>query len=185
MRYYVYLIRDPRNLDPIYVGKGYDDRMFDHWSMMCRGACENPKLYNKLTKIFTSGFIEPVYEILFRSDNEKLAFAMEVFWIFVIGLENLCNLTGGGRQPPSRIGSRMTEETRRKMSNSAKNVSEDLRKKRIENLTKAHSDPEVKKRRYEKLSRTLNIPEIKESRSIAIRLGKAEAKARRQLLCLN
>lgn len=57
---------------------------------------DNPKLYNKLTQIFLAGYSAPIYQKWFTTTDEDLAYAMEVFWIAVIGRENLCNLTDGG-----------------------------------------------------------------------------------------
>jgi hypothetical protein len=98
-KYDVYAIVDPRNNLPIYIGKGKvsNKRMYDHWRLMTRGCDRrNPKLYNKLTKIFLAGYRAPIYKILLRTNDQTLAYAMEAFWITVIGRENLCNLKEGG-----------------------------------------------------------------------------------------
>jgi len=102
MRYYVYVIIDPRNQQPIYVGKGTRNRMYKHWSYMMNGTTgrSNMKLYNKLTSIFRHGYTRPIYRKLFKTNDEQLAYAMEVFWIAVIGRKTLCNLTDGGDRLP-------------------------------------------------------------------------------------
>jgi group I intron endonuclease len=95
--FYVYLLRDPRNFAPIYVGKGSNGRMHEHWKNMLIGKPRgNPKLHNKLTSIFRAGYSAPIYEVLLQCEDEKACFLSERFFITTFGRETLCNLTDGG-----------------------------------------------------------------------------------------
>jgi hypothetical protein len=70
--------------------------MYDHWKLMLSDNPTNKKLHNKLTAIFRAGYESPLYDLIFETGGNQLAYAMEVFWIAVIGRKNLCNLTDGG-----------------------------------------------------------------------------------------
>lgn len=74
--YYVYVLIDPRNDQPFYVGKGKDDRVRRHyynWS-----SIDKSNLYKsrKIKKLQRMGY-EPRYEILFESENENAIFKKE------------------------------------------------------------------------------------------------------------
>jgi hypothetical protein len=111
--YYTYVLRDPRDFEPIYVGKGYGKRIWSHWQHMLAGRQgTNRKLYNKLTSIFQAGYSAPIYEKWLECADEKLCLWMERFLIKSIGRKDLCNLSDGGEGPSGAIRS---EETLRKM----------------------------------------------------------------------
>jgi NUMOD3 motif len=135
--FYVYLIRDPSNFEPIYFGKGQGDRMLKHWkNILCGKPYNSVKLYNRLTSIFRSGYQAPIYEKLLECEDEKACFLLERFMINTIGRETLCNLTDGGEGPSGWIHSEeirerlrishlgqsrpLTEVTRKKMSDAKK-----------------------------------------------------------------
>ncbi len=127
--FYVYVIKDPRTGDPIYVGKGTGGRMRFHWWQMTADdkPIWNPKLRNKLTSIFRMGYTAPIYEKWFESTDERLCFWMERFWINVLGRENLCNLSDGG---DGGFGHEVSIETREKLriANTGKILSEEHRR---------------------------------------------------------
>jgi hypothetical protein len=105
--FYTYLLRDPRNFEPIYVGKGRGRRMYVHWNLMLSGnKGRNPKLYSKLTSIFRAGYLAPIYEKWLDKATEALAFWMERFLIKSIGRKDLCNLSDGGEGPSGSIKSK-------------------------------------------------------------------------------
>jgi hypothetical protein len=94
--FYTYVLKDPRSLEPIYVGKGCGRRMYTHWEEMLKGRpAYNPKLRAKLRSICRDGY-QPIYEIALTSTNEYECFAFECDLIEFYGRENLCNLTDGG-----------------------------------------------------------------------------------------
>jgi uncharacterized protein len=75
LQYYVYALIDPRDEKPFYVGKGKDNRVFDH--LEC--ALESPKAsdkYEKIREILNSG--SPVTHIIIKHGlTEKAAFQVE------------------------------------------------------------------------------------------------------------
>jgi hypothetical protein len=138
--FYTYLIVDPRNMEPVYVGKGSNRRMKEHWQCMLRDQRNvNRRLFNKLTDIFVAGFTSPIYVTLFETPFQNAAFAMEAFWIAVIGRWNLCNIRDGGGSSEyapetgeaiSRAlkGIKRSDETRKNMSIAKLNMSDEHRK---------------------------------------------------------
>lgn len=110
--FYTYLYTDPKNNNPIYVGKGQDKRAWAHFKTVF-----NPRLTYLLKKRTKEGFIiEPV---LTYWPSEKAAFAGEIFWIATYGREDLgkgtlFNRTDGGDSPPSAKGLKRTKEWKEK-----------------------------------------------------------------------
>lgn len=112
--YYVYEIIDPRTNHIIYVGKGKGQRYLVHEKRAVQNKKDiNPKLANKLRKIFSEG-LQPMYIFVQKGLTEEEAYALEQQLTFEIGLDNLCNLKHGGTN-----GATFTEETREKMRQSA------------------------------------------------------------------
>lgn len=111
-QFYVYIYSDPsRNFEPIYVGKGYGLRAYEHLS---RG--DNHPLINRLKKMKSNG-IEPLIEKI-EVSNEEFAFMLECGLIKQFGrkkLKNgtLLNLTDGGEGVSGLV---ISEESRQKMS---------------------------------------------------------------------
>ena len=109
MKYYTYLFKDIDNT-PIYVGKGCAKRWMHH-----RGASTHlGKLLRKRKK---QGFL--ITPTITYHATEKVALAMEIFWIAVYGREDLgtgtlFNLTEGGEAPS------FNSTTKKKMSESQK-----------------------------------------------------------------
>lgn len=54
LKYYVYLLVDPETDEPFYVGKGYNNRVFDHIKCELGAEHETPK-YNKIVSIKKKG----------------------------------------------------------------------------------------------------------------------------------
>lgn len=128
--YYVYQIVDPRSDLIIYVGKGKDQRYLVHQKRVLQGKKDiNPKLANKLRKIFDEGF-QPGYVFVQKDMSEDDAYALEQKITVEIGLDNLCNLKYGGTN-----GAKFTSDVRAKMSHSAQ-----LKDKSV------YADPERRRR---------------------------------------
>lgn len=75
LQYYVYALIDPRDKKPFYVGKGKDNRVFDH--LQC--AIENPTAsdkYEKIREIVNSGLLV-THVIIKHGLTEKAAFQVE------------------------------------------------------------------------------------------------------------
>lgn len=114
-KYYVYLLINPSNNQPFYVGKGQNDRMYYHEKYVKKNKMGgNKHLYFKIKKILNSGN-NVQYKKLFTDIDEKTAYKLEKLTIKNIGIKNLCNLTDGGE---GCIG---TEIIRYKQSISMKN----------------------------------------------------------------
>jgi hypothetical protein len=86
---YVYLLIDPTNDEIFYVGKGKNNRVFDH--------LDDPKNTGKskrIEQIRTFGE-EPKIEILVHGLNDETALKVESAIIDLLGLSNLTNLQSG------------------------------------------------------------------------------------------
>ena len=102
--WYVYRIKDPRIIPPRvrYVGKGTGNRMYQHAKdakiLLKRGTPKAMMSLSCLHKWFIELWdedLEPAYEIIYRTDDEDKAYAVEAEQIRRIGLERLLNETYG------------------------------------------------------------------------------------------
>ena len=106
--YYIYVYLDPRkpgkysfenltfSYEPMYIGKGKDNRDMYHW----RYCCDNEILRRKLVKIKNLD-LEPIVMRIQDRLTEQDALTQETHFIKLIGRLNLsegtlCNLTNGG-----------------------------------------------------------------------------------------
>lgn len=87
--YYVYVYSDPDTKKPFYVGKGKDNRVFNHLD----DKKENDKV-NKINEIRSRGK-EPIIEILAHGLDEETALKVEAAAIDLIGIKNLTNQQRG------------------------------------------------------------------------------------------
>jgi len=94
MKFYVYVYTDPTNGLPFYVGKGQGNRYKHHLN-----KSHNRYLGFKIAKIREQGY-EPQVDIVFRTQDENLAYETEEFLIRSYGRRVdgglLCNFTLGG-----------------------------------------------------------------------------------------
>jgi hypothetical protein len=92
-RWYVYVLIDPRDGKPFYVGKGTGDRMHNHESMVRRGAVDNANKCQRIREIIESG---ASVEYLVSADffDEQAAYAHEAELIAEYG-EMLTNISHG------------------------------------------------------------------------------------------
>ncbi len=95
MIYYTYIYYDPsKNNEPIYVGKGHDDRVWHHLTRLT-----NSPLYYRLRKMKKNG-INPIIGIYAELDEEFAHFLEEEliskFGRKDLGRGTLLNLTDGG-----------------------------------------------------------------------------------------
>lgn len=112
-QFYVYVYRDPsRKNEPIYVGKGQDDRAYEHLKY-----AQNNHFKNRLAKMKRNG-IEPVINVV-DMPSEALAIQCEVDTIARLGRKDLklgplLNQTDGGEGASGRI---TRDDTKQKLSN--------------------------------------------------------------------
>jgi len=111
-RFYVYELLDPRFQPPrtFYIGKGTEDRMYEHEketrrllkrSIKSKGAAMAMSCKHKrILEIWDDGY-EVGHEVVFRTDNEQEAYQVESRRIDHFGLERLTNETYGYK--PRRI----------------------------------------------------------------------------------
>lgn len=91
--YYVYLLKDPRNNEVFYVGKGLGNRVLNHVNDALDTIEESDKL-RRIRQIIDSGF--SVEHIILRHGlDEVSAFEIEASVIDYIGLETLSNDVSG------------------------------------------------------------------------------------------
>lgn len=121
MRYYVYILLDPRasgkfdnpyseiSMKPFYVGKGDSQcksksvRHIMHYTMAEKNCPtshkSNPQKHNTIRKLISLGY-EPMFEVIFRSDDEQQCFEVEKELITLYGKSNsgglLTNIADGG-----------------------------------------------------------------------------------------
>lgn len=102
-KYYVYELRDSRFKPSrtFYVGKGTEDRLYQHVKDMRRllkrgraGIMRMQPKHKRILEILDDGK-EVEYYIVFRTDNEEEAYQVESRRIEHYGLEHLTNETYG------------------------------------------------------------------------------------------
>lgn len=138
MKYYVYQLIDPRTDIVFYIGKGQKRRMYTHVNEVIRGRVPNgnDRLGNKIKKIINFE-LKVKYKKVLITDDEQEAYTTEKKLIKEIGLENLCNLTGGGEggAPTGKkhhfFGKSLSKEHKKKLSEAhkGKKLSEEHKEK--------------------------------------------------------
>ena len=90
LKFYVYLISDPISREIFYVGKGKENRAFDHFKQ----SGDSEKV-NKIKEIKSKGF-EPKIEILVHGVEDEITIKkIEASIIDLIDKKNLTNKVGG------------------------------------------------------------------------------------------
>lgn len=91
--YYVYLLRDPRNEEIFYIGKGVGNRVFCH----LRDSLDEDLEGNKLDRIreITKAGLRVDHQIIRHGLSEKEAFEVEAALIDFVGISGLTNLVHG------------------------------------------------------------------------------------------
>jgi hypothetical protein len=136
--FYVYHLKSSLDNKIFYIGKGSGNRMYKHLQIATGNndnqRSKNPHLYNKILKILNEGG-HIIYEKVFITDNETLAYESEVKEIEKYGLANLTNISVGGLG--GFRGVEWTPERRKKLSESKKGIPRSLEtKKKISNSLK-------------------------------------------------
>lgn len=121
-QFYAYIYRDPsRNNEPIYAGKGQDDRAYEHLKNRDKPKKkENKSFMGRLRNMKEAG-IEPFIQI-FNCESEELAFlfeeeAIDKYGRIDLGKGSLHNHTNGGEGMSGHVQS---PETRKKRADAQK-----------------------------------------------------------------
>lgn len=95
--FYIYSFNDPRTNLPYYIGKGKNQRWYDHFKNHYFTNPKNPYKARKIKKLQSLGY-EPEKHVKFLATglSEELAYELEDLVVTEIGLENLTNITPGG-----------------------------------------------------------------------------------------
>lgn len=147
--YYVYLLKDPRNNLPFYVGKGQKDRALWHLKVVKLGKPSgNPYKDHVIKQILTEGF-EPLVEIVYQTDCEEEAYDLEAGLIKQYGRRRydtdglLTNLCEDSRPPKGPYTSERREAYRQRMLGNQLNKnrvqSDEEKLKRAQSLKNAYA----------------------------------------------
>lgn len=93
IRYYVYILKDPRTSSIFYVGKGLGNRVFMHVANALEAELSNDKL-NLIRDIHKLG-LEVEHYILRHGLTEEQALEIESACIDILGIENTTNIVKG------------------------------------------------------------------------------------------
>lgn len=94
LKYYVYLLIDPRDNKPFYVGKGQGDRVNNHEEWALEHELEQTKKLDKIREIQSSG--NSVGQTIVRHGmTSDEAFEVECALIDYIGMDKLTNIMSG------------------------------------------------------------------------------------------
>ena len=153
--------------EPIYIGKGKEDRINIHLKKKCKD-----KLTNRIKEILDFG-LEPIRYKLFENLEEVISLNNERDLIKAIGRENkgtgpLLNLTDGG-QGSSGNTWKNSEETKQNKSIAQKKRWQDLEKRKKQSIAikKGWKDPEKRKLQSQKIKKRFEDPKEREKISIA------------------
>lgn len=171
--YYIYHYIDPRDSLPFYIGKGSNDRMYDHL-YETESNTENRHKFYRIQYLKNNGLEPVIQKVIENIENEDIAYELETKEILKFGrigfepngiLTNVCL----GSKPPSPKGKIKSEIHRQRLSEShtGKIVSETTRKKnseittqRIKNGEFGHNTPHREESKI-KVSQTKLSQEMK------------------------
>lgn len=106
LRFYVYFLRDPRNGQVFYVGKGQGNRIFNHVSCALDSEHASDKL--EIIRSILAAGLNVEHFVLRHGLSEESAFEVEAALIDFVGISNLSNLQNGHYS--SDFGIKSTEE---------------------------------------------------------------------------
>src|SRR5437016_1809595 len=94
LRYYVYLLSDPRDGQIFYVGKGTGNRVFAHANAALDEAERTTDKLDRIREIHGAG-LQVRHELLRFRLTEQTAFEVEAAAIQLLKLDDLTNLVAG------------------------------------------------------------------------------------------
>ena len=92
--YYVYLLKDPRDMSIFYIGKGKGKRMFAHVANAKKGKIDNVKKYQRIIEIHSAGF-DVIAEKKYEGISEREAYKKEKELISEFKNMGITNIVGG------------------------------------------------------------------------------------------
>ena len=116
--FYIYAYIDPRTNLPFYIGKGKDDRKFDHLNENSSKK-ENKEKYKIIAELKSLGIAPIIKELESNISNELLAYNREDFYILSYGRKGidpngiLTNKTIGGKCPPKPVWDKSRKDQHR------------------------------------------------------------------------
>jgi hypothetical protein len=94
LKYYVYGLKDPRDNQYFYIGKGEENRVYFHLTPQNTGLSTSEKS-EKITEIRSVG-LEPTFDIIrWGITDEKVAYEIEAAIIDTLNVQHLTNLVRG------------------------------------------------------------------------------------------
>lgn len=96
-KFYIYVLRDPKNGEIFYVGKGVGARLCQHFkeARFSKETCGIERL-NRLRELLRELKPKDIGRVVARVDGEALAYALESFYIkFAVGFRSLANIQPG------------------------------------------------------------------------------------------
>lgn len=106
--YYIYAYIDPRSNLPFYIGKGKDDRKYDHLNQKYSKK-ENREKSRVIQEIINQGLTPIINELESNIVSEDLAYNREDYYILKYGRKGyepygiLTNKTINGKRPPTPV----------------------------------------------------------------------------------
>jgi hypothetical protein len=178
--YYVYVYRDPRpnkNNVPVYVGKGVNDRAYQHW--VRPDKCHNPQLKH-LLNLLKRESLEPVIQIVFYTESEDEAFAKEIELIALFGRKDqkkgtLFNYTDGG-DGFSNIGEEAM--ARRNASIKATYNTPEKKEEQSEKSLLLWANPTIRGKLLASIHRNAADPQYREKLSVTISAARGTEESR-------
>lgn len=89
MKYYVYILIDPRNSKPFYVGKGSSNRAEWHTTQIKNGSITDNRHKDNIIKKILQARLEPLIHYVYYTDDEDHAYEIETNYILEYGRKNI------------------------------------------------------------------------------------------------
>lgn len=178
--FYVYGYYEADSLNPFYIGKGFGDRMWEHFTLW--QLSKDDLFHHKLRRLILDGIPVHVRQ-LFVNLTEEEAFDYEIRLIALYGRRDLgtgclCNLTDGGQGPSGWVPS---QETRDKIGRAntgrEKTLDERIRRSQIQSgvLKSEEHKAKIRATHVERTAQPVESFDLRTGLTIKIYSSAAEA----------